>query len=258
MEDHPTVLAFDLETTGTDPAEDRIVELAYQRVNLPVVGRPVVSVERFNPGRPIPGEATAVHGIADEDVAELPQFRRRAPAVQRLVDGADYLMTYNGRSFDVPLLHAELRRAGQSGVDLEEQREVDLYRVWQALEPRTLAGAVARFAFHEDHQAHDAGSDVDVLLPVLWGMIDQHESELRDGSDTYLTRLAEISVPDHEVDRSGKLIRRDGEVCFAFGKHRGEPVREHPEYAEWLLGADFPADTKKAVRNELNQETAHA
>lgn len=258
MEYHPTVLAFDLETTGTDPAEDRIVEIAYSVIRLPIYGRPQVQRDRYNPGRPIPKEATSVHGITDEDVAGKPQFRQDARYFQEKVDEAEYLLSYNGRAFDVPLLHAELRRAGQAGVDLEEQKEVDLYRVWQTLEPRTLSGAVARFASHEDHEPHDAGSDVDVLLPVLWGMIDCYESDLNDGSDTYLTRLADLSVPDHEVDRSGKLIETDGEIRFAFGKHRGEPVREHPEYAEWVLSADFPADTKRAVRECLDGEVVHA
>ena len=61
-------VVFDCETTGTNSAEDEIVSLALIRLD-----PDGVETNRFTtlvrPSRPIPAEATAVHGIADEDVA---------------------------------------------------------------------------------------------------------------------------------------------------------------------------------------------
>jgi DNA polymerase-3 subunit epsilon len=58
---------IDLETTGTDPQSDRIVEIGILKVTPD--SRRCQRVLRLNPGIPIPPGATAVHGITDADVA---------------------------------------------------------------------------------------------------------------------------------------------------------------------------------------------
>jgi len=68
-------LAFiDLETTGIDVTNDRIVEIAV--VKIYPDGKEEVRCRRVNPTIPIPKEATAVHGITDEDVKDEPTLRR--------------------------------------------------------------------------------------------------------------------------------------------------------------------------------------
>ena len=54
---------FDLETTGTDIAEDRIVDIAVLKL-LPD-GTEEMFHSLINPGVPIPPSATEVHGIRD-------------------------------------------------------------------------------------------------------------------------------------------------------------------------------------------------
>ena len=74
--DRPLV-CFDLETTGTDVMKDRIVQIALIRVE--PGGERKTYATLVNPQRPIPPEATAVHGIRDEHVRfQLPQ-ELRAP-----------------------------------------------------------------------------------------------------------------------------------------------------------------------------------
>ena len=70
---------FDLETTGTDPARDRIVEISVLRIE--PGGERTSRTRRVNPERPIPMEATRIHGIRDEDVAHEPTFRQIARAL---------------------------------------------------------------------------------------------------------------------------------------------------------------------------------
>jgi len=68
-------IAFiDVETTGTNPHSDRVVELSILRIQPD--GKEEYKSHRVNPGVPIPPEATAVHGITDADVANLPAFRQ--------------------------------------------------------------------------------------------------------------------------------------------------------------------------------------
>uniref|UniRef100_UPI002F937FBF 3'-5' exonuclease n=1 Tax=Kaistella sp. TaxID=2782235 RepID=UPI002F937FBF len=99
---------FDLETTGTNVAKDRIVEISILKVN------PDASRESktwlVNPEMYIPKESTAVHGISDEDVKNAPKFSEIASKVMEMISGTD-LGGFNSNRFDVPLLADELIRA---------------------------------------------------------------------------------------------------------------------------------------------------
>ena len=73
------IVALDTETTGRDASVDRIVEVAA------VVWDGTNVVERLswlvNPGRPIPKEASDIHGISDADVAGQPLFSDILPSL---------------------------------------------------------------------------------------------------------------------------------------------------------------------------------
>lgn len=228
------VVAFDLETTGTDPAKDRIVEIC-----LAPVGEAPRTI-RVDPGVPIPEAATRVHGIRDEDVRGLPRFAHVAADVQRAVADA-VLLGYNSRSFDTPLLDAELKRAGQRGLDLDALREIDVMRVWNAVEPRTLAGAAQRWLGAAHETAHSAEADAVAALAV-WSRIAETAG---------LTAEAGIRLtkPANEVDRAGKFaIDEAGRVVLTFGKHQGKPVNSvDPAYLVWMSENDFPSSTKAVI-----------
>ncbi len=85
--DVPTVW-LDVETTGTDPAADRVVQVGLVRFER---GEPTDSfVSLIDPRKPIPGAATEIHGITDEMVRGAPLLRDcfALPHVQRLLEGA--------------------------------------------------------------------------------------------------------------------------------------------------------------------------
>jgi DNA polymerase-3 subunit epsilon len=58
------------------------------------------------------------------------------------------------------------------------------------------------------------------------------------------------------VDSEGKLIWRNSEVHFNFGKHKGVPLREvctiDSEYVRWLIAKDFRADLKTVLSAALD------
>jgi len=231
------LLAFDIEATGLDPYEDRILEIAVVRVE----DDTLVFHAFLNPGRPIPPDSTTVHGITDESVVGCPQFSSCAEAIQQLVDGA-VLVGFVSRRYDTLMLDSELRRAGQPGLDLPTVKEIDLFRVWRESESRDLESAVRRFLGREHEMAHNAIPDTTVLPPLMREIARVFGYTTED--------MIRISRPDWEVDRSSRLRIDDdsGEVVFNFGKHRGQPARLHEEYLEWMLGADFPLDTKAAIK----------
>ncbi|MDR7495532.1 MAG: 3'-5' exonuclease, partial [Armatimonadota bacterium] len=104
------IVFLDLETTGPNPATDRIVELSMVRVR-PGGDRDALT-RRVNPGIPIPPEATAVHGITDADVAGAPRFPAIAAEVLAFIGEGD-LAGFNVQRFDLPVLHRELAGAGK-------------------------------------------------------------------------------------------------------------------------------------------------
>jgi DNA polymerase-3 subunit epsilon len=105
--DRPLAIV-DLETTGTDPQADRIIEISI--LKLVPGAEPDHRTRRVNPGIPISAEATAIHGIRDEDVAGSPSFRALARGILSFIEGCD-LCGYNLR-FDLRLISTEYQRAG--------------------------------------------------------------------------------------------------------------------------------------------------
>lgn len=78
---------FDLETTGINIAKDRIVEISVLKVY--PNGKEEQKTMRVNPEIPIPAEATAVHGITNEDVKDCPTFKQIAKELARYIEGCD-------------------------------------------------------------------------------------------------------------------------------------------------------------------------
>ena len=117
---------FDIESTGTNVRTDRIIDLAIVKVFSD--GHREEHTFRVNPERPIPAEASAVHGIYDKDVQAAPTFKSIAAQVATLFEGCD-LGGYNILRFDIPLLCEEFTRAGTTFV-VEGRRVVDPQRIF--------------------------------------------------------------------------------------------------------------------------------
>ena len=103
------IIFFDLETTGIDTAKDRIVEISIAKV-MPD-GEEITKTRRINPGMHIPEEATAVHGITDEDVKECPTFAQVAKSLEQFIRGCDF-GGFNSNRFDLPVLVEEFLPGG--------------------------------------------------------------------------------------------------------------------------------------------------
>lgn len=242
---------FDLETTGTDPARDKIVEISVLRIEPD--GTREVRTRRIHPERPIPPDATAIHGIGDDDVRDAPPFRRVARDFLEFLGDAD-LAGFNVRRFDVPLLDRELRDCGLD-LGLASRRILDAMTIFHRREPRDLTAAV-RFYLGKDHEgAHGAEADVLATAEILAAQLERYP----DLPDTVGELDAWANpVPPGAVDRQGKFVERDGEIVLAFGKHQGRPLREvarrAPDYLEWILRQpDFPADAREIARKALGK-----
>jgi DNA polymerase-3 subunit epsilon len=128
---------LDLETTGTDAKEARIVEISI--LKLSPDGSRDMRTRRVNPGVPIPPESSAVHGITDADVADAPRFDRIAGGMIDFLDGCD-LCGFNLRRYDLRVLCAELRRVERT-LPICGRSVVDALQIFHTREKRDLSAA---------------------------------------------------------------------------------------------------------------------
>ncbi|MBQ6965233.1 MAG: 3'-5' exonuclease [Bacteroidaceae bacterium] len=241
---HP-IIFFDLETTGTDVARDRIVELCYIKV-FPNGNEEAKSM-RINPGCPIPQQASEVHGIHDEDVKDCPQFKDIAADLYNTFEGCD-LAGFNSNKFDIPLLCEEFLRVGMD-FDVVKRRCIDVQNIYHKLERRTLVAAYRYYCGKDLENAHSALADTRATLEVLEAQLDKYPADLQND----VAFLADYSKMNHNVDFAGRIIKNEqGVEVFNFGKHKGRPVKDvllriDPSYYAWMMQGDFAQNTKQVL-----------
>jgi DNA polymerase-3 subunit epsilon len=234
---------FDLETTGTNVAKDRIVEIAILKV-FPN-GNKESKTWLVNPEMPIPKEVVAIHGISDEKVANEPTFKELSGQVYEMINGCD-LGGYNSNRFDIPLLVEELLRAG---VDFEMKNvvAVDVQTIFHKMEQRTLSAAYKFYCDKELEGAHGAEADTNATYEVLKSQLDKYKELEND-----MSWLSKYSERRKFADFAGFIaFDKKGKEVFAFGKYKGKLVdkvlEEEPGYFGWIQNADFPLYTKKVL-----------
>ena len=234
---------FDLETTGTNVVNDRIVEIAILKV-FPN-GNKESKSWLVNPEMTIPEESIAIHGITNEKVAGEPTFKELSHEIWNMIKDSD-LAGFNSDRFDIPLLVEELLRVGID-FDLKNRNAVDVQTIFHKMEQRTLAAAYRFYCDKNLEDAHTAAADTQATYEVLLSQIEKYP-ELENN----VKMLSDFSRRKQAVDFAGFIILdKEGEEVFSFGKHKGRKVREvletEPGYFGWILNADFPRYTKKVL-----------
>lgn len=236
------IIFFDLETTGLDVANDRIVEIAYIKVY--PNGNEESFTYRINPERPIPAESTAVHGITDEDVKDCPTFKEKAKKIAADFKGCD-LAGYNSARFDLPMLAEEFLRADVD-IDLSTRKMIDVQTIFHKKEQRTLSAAYKFYCQQDLVDAHAAMADTKATYEILQSQLDRYPDLQND-----MAYLADYTCTSKNVDFAGRIVYNEkGVEVINFGKYKGQPVvdvlKNDPGYYGWILQADFPLTTKQA------------
>lgn len=240
---HRPICFFDLETTGTDVARDRIVEISILKV-FPN-GSKETKTWLVNPGIPIPFLASQVHGITDEKVANEPTFEQLAPHIYNMIKDSD-LAGFNSDRFDIPLLAEELLRAGVD-FDMKNRVSVDVQTIFHKMEERTLSAAYRFYCDKTLENAHSAEADTVATYEILKAQLERYENLEND-----MKSLSEFTTRKKSVDFAGFIALDDkGREIFTFGKHKGALVEkileDEPGYFGWIQNADFPLYTKKVL-----------
>jgi len=235
---------FDLETTGVNINNDRIVEICYLKVY--PNGNEEAKTMRINPEMHIPEQSSAVHGIYDEDVADCPTFKEVAKQIARDIEGCD-LAGFNSNRFDVPLLAEEFLRAGVD-IDMSRRKFIDVQVIYHKLEQRTLSAAYKFYCDKNLEDAHTAEADTRATYEVLKAQLDRYPEALQND----MGFLSEYSSFTRNVDFAGRMVYNEQNIpTFNFGKYKGQPVeevlRKDPGYYSWMLQGDFTLNTKQML-----------
>lgn len=268
------LVVFDLEATGLDLVNDRIIQISYVKVS---PGDKEGEEERksifVNPGKPIPAFVQQLTGITDDMVKDAPTFKQLAKQLADSFIGCDFA-GFNSDRFDVPMLAEEFLRAGID-FDFSKCRLIDAQNIFHKREPRNLAAAYRFYTGHEmedDFRAHRADQDAEATYRVLMGELDKYDpttvEEPSQALPNDMNVLAEGSRMNNNVDFAGRIVwedvkdkngkaltDKDGKPLrhevFNFGKYKGHVVTDvlhrDPGYYSWMLNADFTLNTKQVL-----------
>ncbi len=268
------LVVFDLETTGLDLVNDRIIQISYVKVRpTDKDGEEDRKSIFVNPGKPIPAFVQQLTGITEEMVKDAPTFKQLAKQLADSFTGCDFA-GFNSDRFDVPMLAEEFLRAGVD-FDFSKCRLIDAQNIYHKREPRNLAAAYRFYTGHkmeDDFRAHRADQDAEATYRVLMGELDKYNPETVEEPSQALPNdmnvLAEESRMNDNVDFAGRIVwqdmkDKDGKTLtdkdgkpmrqevFNFGKYKGTPVVEvlhrDPGYYNWMTNADFTLNTKQVL-----------
>jgi len=240
-------IAFiDLETTGLNISTDRIVEIAILKL-LPEGGRDTF-IRKINPGIPVPPKVTAIHGLTDDDLKEMPSFDQLAPEIIRFIGNSD-LAGFNIVKFDLPLLVEEFLRYG---IDfrLKGRKVIDVQHIFHKMEKRDLAAAYRFYCGKTIENQHSAMYDIMATEEILHEQLKRYQQIGETVDELYQFTGRQL---DRMVDLSNRMVYdENGDIVFNFGKYKGMRVfdvfAKDPSYYDWMMKGDFPRQTKNKLK----------
>jgi DNA polymerase III epsilon subunit family exonuclease len=120
-------VAFDTETTGFSPKNQRLVEIGAVKFR----GNGEILAEKnwlVNPEMSIPPAATRIHEITDQMVKDAPLFKEICSEFEEFCKNA-VLLAHNA-PFDINFVRAEMERAGIDAPAFPVLDTLPLFRAW--------------------------------------------------------------------------------------------------------------------------------
>jgi DNA polymerase III subunit epsilon len=226
------LICFDVETTGLDVENDRIIEVAIVRFTMDQMLHGFESL--VDPRRPIPHEATAIHHITDQMVQGKPTIEALLPELIRLLEG--HILVGHGIPFDIEMICRAADRAGipcnlRSAPTFDTLRLARLY----AQSPDNALETLRRHFQVVERQAHRAMSDVEVNIEVFRHLVRRYKT----------------------VEQVHEALSRPIEMrTMPLGKHKGRAMRDIPlDYLRWAARQSFDQDLLYSLQRELQRRT---
>ena len=170
-------VVLDTETTGTDAAGDRIVEIgAVELVNHIPTGRTFHAY--VNPQRPMSRGAFEVHGLSDAFLADKPVFATVCDDLDAFL--GDARLVIHNAAFDVGFLNAEFARLGRPALAMGRVLDtLSMARRRHPGAPASLDALCARYGIDNSRRTkHGALLDAEILAEVYIELIGGKQADL--------------------------------------------------------------------------------
>lgn len=165
------LVALDFETTGLSAELDRVVEIGAVAFRMEQGDGVWAALEdgRYetlvNPGRPIPPEVSAIHGIDDLAVSMAPTFAEAAAALLPFMEGS--ILVAHNAPFDMGFLLAETARAGIEKPGNPAYDTIAIAKTAVSGLPSYSLKALASSFGIEQTAAHRGGDDARVCMELF-------------------------------------------------------------------------------------------
>lgn len=228
--DKEVFVCIDCETTGLDPKEDRIIEVAAVRFTLNEVFGEFESL--VDPECMIPDSSIAIHHITQDMVSCKPTIKQVLPQLLDFI-GNDIIVGH-GVGFDIEVIANSADRSSASH-RLRSNRVLDTLRMAR-LYGESPVNSLEQLRVHFNIQfegAHRAMNDVIVNKEVFKYLAKRYRST------------------EQLFDALAKPIFLKN---MPLGKHKGRPMKEIPlPYLQWAANKDFDQDLLYTIRSELSR-----
>lgn len=241
------IVAFDVETTGTDSSKDVIIQLAAVKFDkdfnrLDSYCCYVKPMEDFE----IAPGALEKHGLTKEFILENGISSNEVMGVFDAFCKDCDLLSYNGNTFDIKFIVKEMKAAG---IEFSLDRVFyDSMKLETLLHPRRLEVIYKNYTGQDLDDAHNALADVNATIEVF-------RHQLNKFSEQNVTLDEIMGFEESQIfDVDGMFKKEDDEIVFAKGKYRGvefmEVAKGDPGYIKWYMNnPDFSNHTKNIIRN---------
>lgn len=237
------LIGYDVESSGLSLTEDYPVQVSLvlrEHTNGHCMDYPLVN-QLANPGKPIDPGATAVHGITDAMVADMPSawsvVEYAAQMAAYYAQGREtYLISYNGSNFDLPMANNILQRQAFTLPHVDVLRFIRHYfpDVRGFLGGKTLGEMHQVFLNRTLEGAHGAQADVIGTLDLLRAL------QIKAG-----VTLAQLA--------SEQTIARPY-LFMPLGKYVGLPISEVPySWAKFMSTKSLDPDLRATVDAIMNR-----
>jgi DNA polymerase III subunit epsilon len=221
-------ICLDCESTGLEPTQDRIVEIAVACFSFDQIFDQYESL--IDPMCPIPQTSQEIHKISQEMIVGKPKIEEVLPSLLKMIDG--HIIMGHGIGFDIALIAAEAQRH-QIPCKIHECPHIDTLRLAR-LYGESPVNSLDKLRQHfniEPQGAHRAMSDVIVNIEVF----------------KYLT------LSYKTTEEIFKILQKPIKMkTMPLGKHKGRRFDEVPvEYLLWAEKKDFDQDLLYSIRLEL-------
>jgi DNA polymerase-3 subunit epsilon len=236
MTQNKYIVCWDVETTGLNPKEDFIIQLALAKFKKDTYEITEQKKWYIKPAHQytISPSAQAVHGLTKEFIEENGiYFKEIASEFFEIIRDAD-LLTYNGNSFDVKFLYEECKRWNLE-LPISDKVFYDAFSMECRFNPRNLSSVYKNYTGKDLEDAHDALVDVMGTITVFERQMKFHKLEY-DEIDNWQENS--LLSPDGTI-RNAAAPGEELKIVFAVGKYKDsefmEVTKKDPSYIKWYM-----------------------